>query len=109
MADIGDMSRRSRRLQEKTVTQDANEGKKDDRRMIAGDVLGLHAPAGTPNLRTAQVISAAEAAAATLDSYNASEHVEDENTNEEIDEKEADEARVDVIVAVIAPSEGREM
>ena len=109
MAGIGDMSRRSRRLLGKAATQDADEGKTDDRRMSAGGVLGLHAPAGTPNLRTAQAMSAAEAAAATLDSYNASEHVEDENTNDEIDEKEADEARADAIAVVTSPSDRREM
>ena len=103
------MSRRSKRLQEKTTTRDADEGKTDNRRLSAGGVLGLHAPAMTPNLRTAQAMSAAEAAAATLDSYNASEHIEGENTNDEIDEKNADEARADAIAAVIAPSEGREM
>ena len=110
MAGIGDMSRRSRRLLGKAATQDADEGKTDDRRMSAGGVLGLHAPAGTPNLRTAQqAMSAAEAAAATLDSYNASEHVEDENTNDEIDQKEVDAARTDAIAAVITPSDGCEM
>ena len=64
-----------------------DEGKTEDRRLSAGDVLGLHAPATTPNLRTVKAISAAEAAAATLDAYNAEGRVGGENT---IDAKEDD-------------------
>ena len=86
------MSRRSRRLQRR-ATQDAEEGKTEDRRLSAGGVLGLDAPAGTPNLRTAQVMSAAEAAAATLDAYNAEEHVNDGNTIDEKNEGSAGSAR----------------
>ena len=56
--------------------------------MSAGGVLGLNAPAGTPNLRTAQAVSAAEAAAATLDAYNADRHDDDGNTIDEIEEKD---------------------
>ena len=52
------MFRRIKRLQEKGTTQDVNEGKTEGRRLSAGDVLGLDAPAGTPNLRTAQTVSA---------------------------------------------------
>ena len=76
------MSRRSKRLKEKQQ-QDADEGKNEDRRLRAGGVLGMQAPANTPNLRTAEAISAAEAAAATLDAYNAGEHVNDGNTTDE--------------------------
>ena len=70
------MSRRSRRLQERNATQseDDVEGRTGDRRLSAGGVLGLDAPAATPNLRTAQAMGAAEAAAATLDAYNAEGH-----------------------------------
>ena len=71
------MARRSRRLQEKVT----DEGKTEDRRLSAGDVLGLHAPAATPNLRTVNAMSAAEVAAATLDTYNAGEHVGSEDTH----------------------------
>ena len=42
MTDIGDMSRRNKRLQEKGATQDADEGKTEDRRLSAGGVLGLN-------------------------------------------------------------------
>ena len=76
------MSRRSKRLKEKQDA-DADEGKREDRRLSAGDVLGLQAPTNTPNLRTAEAMSAAEAAAATLDAYNAGEHVDDGNTTDE--------------------------
>ena len=67
-------------------------------------------PPGTPNpnLRTTQVVSAAEAVVTTLDTYNVSEHDDDGNTVEEIDEKEVDEARSDVITAVIVSSNGSE-
>ena len=63
MTDIGDMSRRKKRLQEKETTQNVDEGKTEDRRLSAGDVLGLglNAPAGTPNLSTALAVSAAAA------------------------------------------------
>lgn len=64
------MSRRRRRLKEREASQDADEGKTEDRRLSVGDVLGLHAPAGTPNLRTAQAVSAAEAATVTLDAFD---------------------------------------
>ena len=103
------MSRRSRRLKER-ASQDADEGKTEDRRMSAGDVLGLHAPpAGTPNLRTAQAVSAAEAAAATLDAYNADRHDDDENTIDEIDEKDDGGANAEVRARLAAPSMGRDM
>ena len=51
---IGDMSRRSKRLAEKEASRNDDEGKTEDRRLSAGGVMGLTAPAGTPNLRTAQ-------------------------------------------------------
>ena len=102
------MSRRSRRLKER-ASQDADEGKTEDRRLSAGGVLGLHAPAGTPNLRTAQAVSAAEAAAATLDSYNADRRDDDENTIDEIDEKDDGGANAEVRVRLTAPSMGRDM
>ena len=63
------------------MTQDVvNERKKEKRRLIAGDVLGLHVPATTPNLSTVKAISVTEAAAATLDFYNAGDHVGGEGT-----------------------------
>ena len=77
--------------------------------MSAGDVLGLHAPAGTPNLRTAQAVSAAEAAAATLDAYNADRHDDDENTIEEIDEKDDGGEHAEASARLASPSTGREM
>ena len=108
MAGIGDMSRRSKRLQEKGATQDADEGKTENRRLSAGGVLGLDAPAGTPNLRTALAVSAAAAAAATLDAYNAEGQDDDgENTNDE--EKEGGDARAEAIAEIIAPSDNPEM
>ena len=103
------MSRRSRRLKERTASQDADEGKTEDRRLSAGGVLGLHAPAGTPNLRTAQAVSAAEAAAETLDAYNADRHDDDENTIDEIDEKDDGGANAEVRARLAAPSMGRDM
>ena len=66
---IGDMSRRSKRLAEKEASRDDDEGKTEDRRLSAGGVMGLTAPAGTPNLRTAQAVSAAETTETTLDTY----------------------------------------
>ena len=91
---IGDMSHRSKRLAEKEASRDDDEGKTEDRRLSAGDVMGLTAPAGTPNLRMAQAVSEVDAAAVTLDSYNASGHGDDENTiDNEIDEKEGRKRR----------------
>ena len=85
------MSRRSRRIQERGASKDADEGKTENRRLSAGDVLGLHAPAGTPNLRTVQAVSVDEAAAATLYVYNEDRRDDDPdddgNTVDEIDEK----------------------
>ena len=76
------MSRRSKRLREKQDA-DADEGKREDRRLSAGGVLGLQAPTNTPNLRTAEAMSAAEAVAATLDAYNEVGDVDDGNTTDE--------------------------
>ena len=98
------MSRRSKRLAEKGTSRDDDEGKTEDRRLSAGGVMGLTAPAGTPNLRTAQVVSAAEDAAATLDVYNVRGHDDDENTIDDIDEKEAADARSEEIANMFAPS-----
>ena len=69
-----------RRLQGRNTTQDVidDEGKVDDLRLSVGGVLGLNVPSTTPNLRTAQSVSAAEAVAATLDSYNVSGHDDDD-------------------------------
>ena len=103
------MSRRSRRIQERGASKDADEGKTENRRLSAGDVLGLHAPAGTPNLRTAQAVSAAEAAAATLYSYNADRRDDDENTIDEIDEKDDGSASAEAGARLAAPSMGRDM
>ena len=107
--DIGDMSRRSRRLQERETSQDVDEGKTGDRRLSVGDVLGLCAPAGTPNLRTAQAVSAAEAAAATLDSYNADRRDDDENTIDDIDEKDDGSVSAEARARLAAPSMGHDM
>jgi hypothetical protein len=85
------MSRRSRRLQERETTQGVDEGKVEDHRLSAGNVMGLYDPVITPNLRTTQAMLAAEAAAETLNIYNVSEHADDGKTN---DEKEADDVRM---------------
>ena len=71
-----------------------------DRRLSAGGVLGLDAPAATPNLRTAQAMGVAEAAAATLDAYNAEGHGGDVNT---IDEKVGDPI-AEAMTVLAAPS-----
>ena len=103
--NIEDMIHRIRRLQERDETQDLSddEEKREDRRLSAGGVLGLNVPAGTPNLRTAQAMCVSEAAATTLDVYNAGGHVIDENT---VDEREVSVERVETIAAVTAPSLG---
>ena len=73
-----------------------------DRRLSAGGVLGLDAPAATPNLRTAQAMGVAEAVAATLDAYNAEGHGGDVNT---IDEKVSNTV-AEAMAALAAPSVG---
>ena len=72
---------------------DADEGKMGDRRLSVSAVLGLDAPAETPNLRTAQSMCAAEAAATTPDTYNAGEHVDDDNTIVDISDQNIDRSR----------------
>ena len=72
-------------------------------------LMGLHVPASTPNLRTVQAMSAAGTAAVTLCVYNVSEHVDDENTNDEIDEKVTGGVSDDPLVRLVTPSEETEM
>ena len=72
-ASITDVSRRSRRLQERNATQDRSDdgGEVENHRLSAGGVLWLNVPSATPNLRTTQDMCETEVTAPTLDAYNA--------------------------------------
>ena len=76
------MQRRSKRLQEKAEGRSEDE-EKTDRRLSAADVLGMNVPADSKDLEHAQTLSAAEAAAARLDSYRKAKRDEDDEAKEE--------------------------
>ena len=100
------MRRRSNRLAEKAERLSEDE-EKVNRRMSAGGVLGLSAPADSKNLEDARALDAAAAAAARLDSYK-TQHDKDDD----IEEKEADSvssARARARANLAKPSKDREM
>ena len=81
---------------------------KVNRRMSAGGVLGLNAPADSKNLEDAQALDAAAAAAATLDSYNKSQH----DKGDDIEAKEGGStasARARARAKLSKPSRSKEM
>ena len=99
------MQRRSKRLQEKAAGRSEDE-EKTNRRMSAAGVMGLNAPANSKDLEHAQAMSAAEAAAARLDSYRKTRQVDDDEAKEE---RNTANARVRALAALAKSSEDKEL
>ena len=81
-AIIGDLKRRSKRLQEKAAGRREDE-EKTDRRMSAADVLGLDAPSNSKDLEQSQSLSVAEVDSTRLDSCRKVKQVNDDEVKEE--------------------------